>query len=134
MSIQVIRSTITTALVTWANTKDIPVVRESQNFDKPEDNGTFITVSISPADTILADVAGESKRYLGEVMINIWVKDGTGSGEAEALAEEIVSLFPVVPRNYLPVCITSLPSMKSSILDDSGYRVTPICFNYRLEA
>jgi hypothetical protein len=134
LSIQVIRSTVTTALVTWATPKDIPVVRESQYFDKPEDNGTFITISINPADTIVADLSGESKRYLGEVMINIWVKDGQGTGEAEELAEEIVSLFPVVPRNYLPVCIETLPSLKRSVLDESGYRISPICFNYRLEA
>lgn len=134
MSIQVIRSIITTALVAWADSKDIPVVRESQAFDKPEDNGTFITLTIVPANTILADLAGESKRYLGEVMINIWCKDGQGAGEAEELAEEIVALFPVVPRNYLPVCIETPPSMKSSVLDESGYRITPICFNYRLEA
>lgn len=130
---QVIRSTITSALVAWANTKDIPVVRESQAFDKPEDNGTFIEIFFIPAETRIAALDGESKRFLGEVICNIWVKDGTGAGEAEALAEEITALFPVVPKNYLPVSIESFPSLKRSVVGEDGYRISPVCFSYRLE-
>lgn len=133
MSMQVIRSTLTSALVVWAATKDIPVVRESQAFDKPESNGTFIEIFFIPAETRVADISGERKRYLGEVICNIWVKDGTGAGEAEGLAEEIATLFAPYPKNYLPVSVEQIPSIKKSILDDSGYRITPVCFSYRAE-
>jgi hypothetical protein len=133
MSIVTIRSTITKALVAWAALKGIPVVRERQPFSKPEDNGTFIELVIIPGKTILASIDGERKRYPGDVICNIWVKDGEGTGEAEKLAEEIAALFPVVPKNYLPVSIEDTPSILRPIPDPSGYYITPVTFSYRAE-
>lgn len=136
MSQVTIRSIITTALVAWANAKatPIPVAREGQAFTKPANNGTFIELHVIPANTIVATVSGTRKRYLGEVICNIWVKDGMGSGAAEALAEEIATLFPVVPKStYSPVSIETIPSIKRSIVEESGMRVTPVVFSYRAE-
>lgn len=128
-----IRSTITTALATWAATKSIPIAREGQSFTPPANNGTFLELLVIPANTFTRSTDAESKRFLGEVMINIWVKAGVGTGQAEALAEEIAALFPVVPKNYLPVSVEQTPSIKRSIVTDNGYRVTPVCFSYRAE-
>lgn len=133
MSIVVIRSTITKALAAWAATKGIPIAREAQPFTKPADQGTFIELNIIPANTILASVDGERKRYLGNVICNIWVKDGQGVGLAEALAEEIAALFPVVPKTYLPVSIEDTPSLKRPIRDGSGMAAYPVAFSYRAE-
>lgn len=133
MSQTAIRGIITSALVAWANTQNIPVAREGFGFDKPDDNATFIELNIIPADTIVATLDGERKRFLGEVICNVWVKDGTGAGEAEGIAGAISNLFPVVPKNYLPVSVETWPSVHRSIYDDSGYRVTPVCFSYRAE-
>lgn len=133
MSQVIIRSIITKALVAWANTKGFPVARESQAFTKPANNGTFIELNIIPSQTIVASVDGTRKRYLGEVICNVWVRDGAGAGEAEALAEEIAGLFPVVPKSYLPVSVESIPSIKRPIMDPSGMRITPVCFMYRAE-
>lgn len=132
MSIVVIRSTITKALAAWCETKDIPLAREQQPFTKPADQGTFIELHIIPANTILASIDGERKRYLGNVICNIWTATGKGTGEAEALAEEIAALFPVVPKSYLPVSIEDTPSIKRPIID-AGYYITPVTFTYRAE-
>ncbi len=130
-----IRSKITIALASWAAAKSpaIPVCREGMAFTKPTNFGTFIELNIIPADTFTASVDGTRKRYLGEVICNIWVKDGIGTGLAETLAEEIAALFPVVPKSYLPVSVEQTPSVKRAILDGSGYRVVPVCFSYRAE-
>jgi hypothetical protein len=128
-----IRSIITTALVTWATSKNITIAREGQSFTKPTNNATFIELLIIPANTIVATLDATRKRYLGEVICNIWIKDGVGAGAAEAIAEEISLLFPVVPKMYLPLSIETFPSLKRSVLDESGYRISPICFSYRAE-
>lgn len=135
MSQVAIRSIITTALATWAAAKPvpIPIARENQAFTPPVNNGTFITLTIHPTDTLTATLDGTRRRFLGEVVCNIWVKDGVGTGQAEALAEEIAHLFTPVPKTMLPVSIENWPSIKPSLLDDSGYRVTPVCFAYRAE-
>lgn len=135
MSQVIIRSIITQALATWAAAKTIPIpiVREGQAFTPPANNGTFIELLVIPADTFTAAVSGIRRRFLGEVICNVYVKDGSGTGVAEALAEEIAQLFPVVPKTYLPVSVETWPSIKRATSDDSGYRITPVCFSYRAE-
>lgn len=134
MSQVAIRSTITTALVTWATAKNITVAREGMPFDKSADHSTFISLDIIPDETQVATLDASRKRYLGNVFINIYVQDGVGTGDAEGLADELVSLFPVYPKNYLPLSIETVPSVKRSMLDESGWRITPVVFSYRLEA
>jgi hypothetical protein len=133
MSIVVVRSTITKALVEWANAKALPVARERQPFTKPANNGTFIELNIIPAKTILASIDGERKRYVGDVIINIWCKDGQGTGTAEKLAEELAELFSVVPKKQMPVSVEEVPSIRRP-LADAGYLILPVTFSYRLEA
>ncbi|MGZ8888052.1 MAG: phage tail terminator-like protein [Halobacteriota archaeon] len=133
MSQKAIRSIITKALVAWATPKNIPISREGQAFTKPTNNGTFIELHIIPANTIVASLDGTRKSFRGDVTCNIWVKDNTGTSEAEELAEEIAVLFPVVPKIYLPVSVEDTPSIKRPIPDESGYRITPVCFSYRAE-
>lgn len=134
MSLVTIRSIITTALVTWATDKNIPVEREGQPFDKPINHATYIQMYLLPHDTQVATLDGSRRRHTGDAFINIWVQDGTGTGEAESLADELVNLFPVYPNNFAPLSIETVPSVKRSMLDDSGWRITPVVFGYRLEA
>ena len=136
MSQVIIRSKITTALVAWAGSKSpaIQVARENQAFTKPANSGTFVELVIVPANTFTSTLDGTGRRFLGEVIINIWVKDGIGAGLTETLAEELAQLFPRVPLNYLPLVIESWPTLKRSVIVDEGYRVSTVCFNYRFEA
>lgn len=133
MSIVTIRSTITKALAEWATIKGIPLAREHQPFKKPANHGTFVELNIIPAKTILASIDAERKRYVGDVIINIWVKDGEGTGVAEKLAEELAELFSVWPKRQMPVSVEDVPSIRRSLTDGSGYMVLPVTFPYRLE-
>lgn len=132
MSQVIIRGILTTALASWGNAKGIPIAREGQGFQKPD--GAFIELFVIPSKTKTVTLDGTRKRYLGDVILNIWVKDGEGTGEAEGLADELVNLFPVFPKIYDPLSIETIPSVSRSVLDESGYRITPITFSYRLEA
>lgn len=132
MSIVTIRSIITKALDSWAIDKGIPIARERMPFTKPDNNGTFVELNIIPAKTIIASIDGQRKRYVGDVIINIWCKDGQGTGLAEKLAEELVEVFCVVPKSLLPVSIEDVPSIRRP-LADGGYMVLPLTFSYRLE-
>lgn len=135
MSQVAIRSKVTTALAAWAAAKSpaLTIARENQPFTKPINYGTFLELTVIPADTFTSTLDGTGRRFLGEVIINVWTNDGIGTGVAEALAEEIAQLFPRVPLNYLPVVIESWPTLKRSIMMDEGYRVSTVCFNYRAE-
>lgn len=135
MSQVAIRSKLTQALATWAASKTpaLTIARENQPFAKPINYGTFLELSIIPADTATSTLDGTGRRFLGEVIINIWAKDGVGTGVTETLADEIAQLFPRVPLNHLPVVIESWPTLKRSMQVDEGYRVSTVCFNYRAE-
>lgn len=132
MSIVTVRSTITKALASWAIDKGIPLARERQPFTKPANNGTFVELTIIPAKTILASIDGQRKRYVGDVIINIWTKDGQGTGEAEKLAEELAELFSVVPKKQMPVSVETVPCVRRPI-SDAGYMILPLTFSYRME-
>jgi len=128
-----IRSIITSTLAAWATTKSLPLARENAAFTKPTNFGTFLELNIIPADIFTAALNGTRKRYLGEVIINIWVKSDTGTGSVDGYADELVALFPVFPKTILPVSVESFPSIKRGIVTDDGYRITSVCFMYRAE-
>lgn len=135
MSQITIRSKIVTALAAWAAAKTpaIPIVREGLAFTPPANNGTYVEVYVLPANTLVAAVDGTRKRYMGDVVCNIYCKDNMGTAESEGLAEEIANLFPVFPKNFLPVSVESVPSIKRATPQSNGYRVTPVTFSYRAE-
>lgn len=135
MSQTIIRSKITTALVAWADAHNpqISIVREGQSFRKPDDHEIFIELFVIPADTVAKTTDALSKTYVGDVHCNIWSPQSQGAGAAEAVAEEIAALFPIVPKTLLPVSVETFPSIKKPIVDDSGYRITPVCFSYRAQ-
>jgi hypothetical protein len=132
MSIVTVRSTITKALDAWAKGKGIPLAREHMPFTKPANQGTFIELTIIPANTILASIDGSRKRFVGNAIINIWTKDGAGTGEAEKLADELAELFSVWPKKQMPVSVEEVPSVRRSLID-GGYSITPVVFPYRAE-
>lgn len=132
MSIVTVRSTITKALSAWAAAKSLPLAREHMPFTKPLNSGSFIELNIIPANTILASIDGSRKRFVGNVIINIWTKDGAGTGEAEKLADELAELFSVWPKKQMPVSVEEVPSVRRSLID-GGYSITPVSFPYRME-
>ncbi len=134
MSQQAIRAKFMVALAAYAAAHNpiLTIAREGLPFTKPSNYDTFLEAFLTPADTANPTTDAARKRYFGEFTINIWTKDTSGPGVAEIIAEEIAALFPVVPKSYLPVSVENTPSIKRAILD-SGWRITPVCINYRAE-
>jgi hypothetical protein len=136
MSQSIIRATFMQALSAYAAAHNpvLTIARENTSYTKPLDGSTFLEAFVIPANTTTPNVAADRRRFLGDFQINVWVKDGSGAGVGEAIAEEISQLFPVYPKTYMPVSIESPASVKKAIKDVSGWLVTPILISYRLEA
>ena len=110
----------------------LTIAREGVGFTKPDGN-SFLEATLIPSDPIAPTTDGVRKRYFGEFQINVWTVDNVGTGVAEAIAEEIAALFPVVPKTYLPVSVEQPPSIKKAIDDVPGWIVIPVCIPYRAE-
>lgn len=136
MSQAIIRSKFLTTISAYAAAKvpAITVSRENTAFTKPADGKTFLEVFIIPADTTLPNVDGARRRFMGNVQISIWTKENCGAGVAEAIAEELSQIFTVWPKNQLPVSIEAPPTMKRAIPDGTGWFLTPLLIQYRMEA
>lgn len=133
MSNSVIRAELETKLKAWADAQipKVPVAFENLPFTKPT-NGVFIEAYLIPNDTIDVDVSGNSKRYIGIFQVNCWAKSGNGMKQVEALAQNIISLFPMLPKAG-SVSIEGTPQAARSILDSSGWTVVPVTIKYRYE-
>lgn len=136
MSMTIIRSTFMTALAAYAaaHSPVLTIARENTPFTKPATGATFLEAFFIPANTTLATLAGDRRRFWGDFQINIWTKEGFGAGAGEVIAEEIAQLFPAVPKNFLPVSVEGPANIKRSITDQAGWRVTPVLIPYRMEA
>lgn len=136
MTMSIIRSTFMTALSAYAAAHNpvLTVAREGVAFTKPTNGATFLEAFIIPANTTLANLAADKRRFWGDFQINIWTKDGIGAGTAETIAEELAQLFPTVPKNYLPVSVEGPANIRRSVTDTSGWRVTPVTIPYRMES
>lgn len=136
MTQAVIRKTFLEAIAAYAasHTPALLVARENVAFVKPTNGATFLEVWIKPANTVTPNVSGDRRRFRGNCYINIWTKEGSGAGAAETIAEELYQLFPVYPKNYLPVSIESPVNTTQAIPDGTGWLVTPAIIEYRLEA
>lgn len=135
MSQTLIRSKLIKTVSDYAAAKvpALTVARENTAFTKPANQATFLEVTLSPANTQNPNVASDTRRFYGDLMINVWVKEGSGAGVAEAIAEELSQIFTVFPCQQLPVYITSHLDIKRAVSDPSGYRVTALCVSYRAD-
>lgn len=135
MSQITIRSKFMIALAAYAaaHSPVLTIAREGQSFTKPPDGSVFLEPWLIPAETRNPTVEGTRKRYWGEFMVNIWTKDNIGTAVGETIAEEIAALFPVFPKNILPVSVEQHASIKRAITDVAGWRIIPVCFSYRAE-
>lgn len=135
MSIKTIRSKFMLALAAYATSHNppLPLAREGESFTKPVDGSSWLEAYIVPSNTTNRTVDGLTKTYWGEFVINVWVEENNGAGLGEVIAEELSNLFPVFPKNYLPVTIEQTASVKRAIEDVAGWRIIPVCIPYRAE-
>jgi hypothetical protein len=133
MTISAVRAYFETALNTWATSQSpaIPISFENTPFTKPS-SGNFLECFLLPASTLARTVGANKEREVGIFQVNIWTPNGVGTGDVMSVAEDIVSLFPIVPK-VGSVSIDKAPSIERAILDTSGWYVLPIIFHYRHE-
>lgn len=108
--------------------------RENVAFVKPSNGATFLEIWINPGDTVTSTLSADKRRFRGNCQVSIWQKEGAGAGLAETIAEELYQLFPVAPKNYLPLSIESPVTTKKGISDGTGWYVLPCLIEYRLES
>lgn len=135
MSTQIIRSELTKRLNTWAEAQVPPVTLslEGEAFDKPADKSPWLQVFLLPAPTVNPTVDGLNKREIGIFQVNCWVwDDGGGAGKSDRLVQNVVDLFPIIPK-FSDVSVERTPSI-SRPLGEDGWRVTPISISYRYES
>lgn len=134
MSNSVIRAEFETRLKAWADAQvpKIPIAFESAPFTKPSD-GFFLEPLLIPMPTVDRDVGGSGKRYVGLFRVNCWAKAGKGMGGVEKLAQNIINLFPMIPKSG-SISIESTPSANNAVLDGTGWVVVPISIKYRMES
>ena len=66
--------------------------------------------------------------------VNVCVPDGQGSKTIESLAQQIVDLFPIVPKSlFTTVSIEQTPQVGQAMIDNA-FRVVPVTIRYRQEA
>jgi hypothetical protein len=132
MAIQTIRSFFEGALKTWADAQSpaLSISFENTSFSKPS-TGNFLECFLIPNETINPAVNGTRKREIGIFQVNVWTRQNSGSKDAMTIAQGIVDLFPLVPKGA--VSVEKTPSIEKSLLDNSGWYITPVTIEYRLE-
>jgi len=133
MSNKLIRSLLEQRLAAWAAAKPIPVAWDNVKFTPPA--GAYLRASLLPADTTSIDLAGEHRGYLGLFQVSVYVPLGTGAGAAEALADEIAALFPMMLRlqaGAFWLQVTAPASQYPGIPGDTHYML-PVRLRYRAD-
>jgi hypothetical protein len=77
-------------------------------------------------------VDGTRKTLYGIFQVNVWAQAGTGTGAANAIADGIVDLFPMIPK-FGDVSVEQTPTVNRRLPDGSGYDITPVLIKYRYE-
>lgn len=131
MTQRTIRLELEAKTKTWATgkTPQIQIAYENVDFVKPD--GTWVQMFLIPALTANNTVDTIRKTYYGMVQFNIYTKINKGTKEAEELAQELINLFPVIPK-VGTVSIEQTGSILNTFVD-SIWRVTPVRIHYRQE-
>jgi len=127
------RSEIETRVLTWAEAQvpPIPVSIENTNFVKPT-SGKYLEVFLLGDNNINPNLAADRIRTYGILQINCYAPAGKGMGEVEALSNNMVALFPVLPKTGTVSIEAPLSMSGSSVID--GCVFIPVRGNYRIES
>lgn len=128
-----VRSDLETRLQTWADAQSpkIKIAWEGKAFTKPS-TGVFLQAVVMRAKSRNSNLGGIDYREHGLWQISVWGLDGKGSAETEDIAQDLVNLFPVVPK-FAQTSIEQVGSISQADIID-GWRVVHITFPYRKEA
>lgn len=135
MSNKLVRRAIETELAAWASGEGIPVAWENTQFE-PEVGQTFLRAFLLPAPTESQTLEGEHRAYLGFYQVSIYVPINEGAGAAEAIVDELDSLFPNNER--FPVGLTFEVQVISPVragpaIQSGDWYLVPASFEYRAD-
>lgn len=127
------RSEIESRILTWAGSQvpPIPVSIENVSFTKPT-SGKYLEVFLLGHNNINPNVAADRTRSYGIFQVNCYAPAGRGMGEVEALRDNIVALFPVLPKTGTVSIEAPLSWSGSDVVDGCVY--IPVRGNYRIES
>jgi hypothetical protein len=133
MSNAIIRATLESRLKAWADsqTPKIPIAFEGAPFTKPT-TGAYLQPLLIPNITLNSDLSGKRNTLLGIFEVNCWIQSGRGMGGVEQIVNNIVNLFPVVPKTG-NVSVENTPHAERPMVDDSGWIIVPVVIMYRYE-
>ena len=134
MSNSIIRSILETRLKSWADAQvpKILFAAEGASFTKPTSGG-FVQPVLLPNGTLNNDLSGKRKTHVGIFEVRCWYPSGKGMREAEKLADNVINLFPLLPK-IGSVSIENTPYAEQPELDISGWIIVPVMIMYRYEA
>lgn len=123
-----VRKLFESRLATWAATKGIDVAWENAHYT-PGDT-TYLRAFLLRGATTSRDMAGTNRHRVGVFQVNVVAPLGSGPGAAEAIGEEICTLFPAQLRltdSAFTVIVTQPMALASGIAGDDRYTVPVSC-------
>lgn len=131
------RSELESKLSTFAAAQipPLPIAFESQSFTPPSQtaDNLWLECYLMPGPTISATVSADTNRERGIWCVNVWRPSNKGVGKLETVAEQIIKLFPVIPKTGT-VSIEQ-PGSKSKInITADGWACISLTFQYRVES
>jgi hypothetical protein len=118
----------------WAADKGLRVSYEGAEFI-PEADETYLSCFALPAGTDANTLAGDHRVYTGVFQINVVTPVGNGTGDAEAMVDELAELFPAYLRlkqGELEVMVLTPVEPSPPILGDTTLSVSA-SFQYRAD-
>lgn len=126
------RQAIEAKLITWAAARPIRVANFEEGFEA-ESGETYLRAFQLPAGTTCRYLGGEAYEYSGVYQVSIICPAGQALATAEALIDELSSLFRVdseLSRNGFEGLITEPVDQGPTIPESATYTV-PASFTYR---
>lgn len=126
------RQAIEIKLMAWAAARPIRVANFEQEFEA-QAGETYLRAYLLPAGTTCRYLGGEAYEYTGVYQVSIVCPAGQPLATAEALVDELSSLFRVdsaLSRNGFEGMVTEPVDQGPSIPESATYTV-PASFTYR---
>lgn len=127
-----VRSEIEAKLAQFAasQTPPLPLAYEGVEFTKP-DTGEWLEIYFLDPYTQNRSVAADQHTVTGMFQVDCCGELGVGMGRVEALAREVVALFPIIPKVGI-VSIEKTPNAgRGRIREDHVF--APVTVSYRAE-
>ena len=97
MSHKIIRSIFEQRLAAWAADRKLRIAYQGYAFDQ-QPGETYLAAFTLPTATSTNTLSGDQRLYTGVFQINVVTPFGTGTANAEALVDELDTLFPAFLR------------------------------------